>query len=122
MVQLRSPELSALKQRIAIYSHLRVLTLAELRSYVAERLHVAGLGGESPFAAAAIEEIYRFSGGVPRVANLLCDRSLTSGFRQEMKKIGTNCVVEAAEELGLTPVAMDGMNGRAVDFSTATRV
>src|SRR5215471_7545734 len=74
MIQLRSPELSALKQRIAIFSHLRVLTLAECRSYVAERLHVGGLSGESPFIGAAIEEIYRISGGVPRVINLLSDR------------------------------------------------
>jgi general secretion pathway protein A len=122
MVQLRSPELSALRQRVAIYSHLRVLTLAECRSYVAERLHVAGHSGESPFMAAAVEEVYRFSGGVPRVINLLCDRTLAIGFRQEMKKVGTDCVVEAAEELNLTPIKMDGINGKAVDFATATRV
>jgi general secretion pathway protein A len=122
MVQLRSPELSALRQRIAIYSHLRVLTLAESRSYVAERLHVAGLAGESPFIGAAVEEIHRLSGGVPRVINLLCDRTLTIAFRQEMKKVGTDCVVEAAEELSLTPVGIEGMNNKAVDFSAATRV
>src|SRR5262249_23277154 len=83
MAQLKSHELAALRQRIAIFSQLRVLTLAESRSYVAERLHVAGLAGESIFSGAAIEEIYRFSGGVPRITNLLCDRALTIGFRQE---------------------------------------
>ncbi|HMF90966.1 MAG TPA: AAA family ATPase [Candidatus Angelobacter sp.] len=122
LAQLRSPELSALKQRIAIFSHLRVLTLAESRAYVAERLHVAGLNGESPFASAAIDELHRLSGGVPRVINLLCDRSLSIGFRQETKRVGTDCVAEAAEELSLAPVRMDGMNSKAVDFSTASTV
>jgi general secretion pathway protein A len=122
MVQLRSPELSALKQRIAIFSHLRVLTLAESRSYIAERLHVAGLNGESPFAGAAMDEIYRLSGGVPRIINLLCDRTLTIGFRHQMKKVGTDCVAEAADELNLVPMPIDGMNSKAVAFSTASRV
>jgi hypothetical protein len=72
--------------------------------------------------AAAIEEIHKFSGGVPRVINLLCDRTLTIGFRQEMKRVGTDCVVEGADELGLTPARMDGINGKAVDFAAATRV
>jgi general secretion pathway protein A len=122
LVLLKRPELAALKQRIAIFSQLRVLTLGESRSYVAERLHVAGLPGESPFTALAIEEIHRFSAGVPRIINLLCDRSLTIGARQQMKKVGADCVNEAAEELCLTPVISDGANGGAVDFSTATRI
>ncbi len=117
---LRKPELSALRQRIAVFSQLRVLTLGESRSYVAERLHVAGLTGESPFTSLAIEEIHRFSGGVPRLINTLCDRSLMAGCRQQMKRVGTDSVVEAAEELNLTPADRDGSDSGAVDFSTAT--
>jgi general secretion pathway protein A len=98
---LKKPELLALRQRVAMYSQLRVLTLAETRSYIAERLHVGGLHGENPFTSLAVEEIHRFSGGVPRVINLLCDRSLTIGFRDQMKRVGTDCVLEAAEELNL---------------------
>jgi general secretion pathway protein A len=122
LVLLKKPELVALKQRVAIYSQLRVLTLVESRSYVVERLHVAGLPGdrESPFTALAMEEIHRFSGGVPRVINLLCDRSLIVGCGQQAKKVGTDCVMEAAEELNLMPVA-DSVESGAVDFSTAAR-
>jgi general secretion pathway protein A len=116
---LKKPELAALKQRVAIYSQLRVLTLAEARSYIAERLHVAGLPGESPFTALAIEETHRFSGGVPRVINLLCDRALIIGARQQEKKVGADCVMEAAEELSLTPAVGDGASSGAVNFSAA---
>ena len=52
----------------------------------------------------------------------MCDRTLTIGFRQEKKKVGTDCVAEAADELNLVPVPMDGMNSKAVAFSTASRV
>jgi len=121
LVLLKKPELAALKQRIAIFSQLRVLTLVESRSYVAERLHVAGLPGESPFTSLAMEEIHRFSGGVPRVINLLCDRALIIGARQQAKKVGADCAMEAAEELGLMPVVADGAGSGTVDFSTAVR-
>jgi general secretion pathway protein A len=117
---LKRPDLLALKQRIAMFSQLRVLTLAETRSYIAERLHVAGLHGENPFTGQAVEEIHRFSAGVPRVINLLSDRSLTAGFREQMKKIGTDCVIDAAEELNLAPGVADRASKGSADFSATT--
>lgn len=120
MPLLEKRELSALKQRVAVFSQLRVLTLAEARSYIAERLHVAGLRGESPFTALATEEIHRLSGGVPRVMNLLCDRCLNAGYRQQSKKIGSDCVLEAAEELNLTPVVTEAMSSG--DLLTTSRI
>jgi general secretion pathway protein A len=120
LVLLKKPELLALKQRVAIFSQLRVLTLAETRSYVAERLHVAGLHGENPFTSLALEEIHRFSAGVPRVINLLCDHSLAAGFRDQTKKVGGDCVLESAEELNLTPGSGENASGGAEDFSATT--
>lgn len=116
---LQKPQLSALKQRISVFSQLRVLTLGEARSYIAERLHVAGLQGESPFTSLAIEEIHRFSNGVPRVINLLCDRSLGAGYRQQTKKIGSDCVCEAAEDLNLDACATETVASSGMDFSPA---
>lgn len=98
---LMKPELSALRQRIAVVSRLRPLTLVESRAYIAERLHVAGLHGEGPFTTAALEEIYRLSNGVPRLINLVCDRALTIGFRRQTKRIGPDFVGEASDELSL---------------------
>jgi general secretion pathway protein A len=98
---LMKPELAALKQRVSVVTKLRALTLMETRAYIAERLHVAGLRGESPFTAPALEEIHRFTNGVPRLINSICDHALGIGFRRQLKKIGADVVVEAAEEMGV---------------------
>lgn len=121
MPLLQRPEVAALRQRIAVFSQLRVLTQVECRSYVAERLHIAGLRGENPFSGLAVEEIHRISGGVPRVINLLCDRSLAAGFRQDTKRIGTDCVLEAAEELNLVPTAVEVPGNQPMSLSAASR-
>lgn len=97
---LAKPELAALKQRISVVTKLRALTLIETRAYIAERLHVAGLRGESPFTTSALEEIYRLTNGVPRLINSICDHALGVGFRHQQTKLGNDAVLEAAEEMG----------------------
>jgi len=97
---LMKPELAALKQRIAVLSKLRPLTLVESRAYIAERLHVAGMP-ESPFSTAALEETYRLTKGVPRLINSLCDRALMIGFHRQARKIEADFITEAADELSL---------------------
>src|SRR4029077_10660791 len=98
---LMKPELAALKQRVSVVTKRRPLTLVETRAYIAERLHVAGLRGEGPFTTPALEEIHRLTGGVPRLINSVCDHTLAIGFRRQLKKIGADFVLEAAEEMGL---------------------
>src|SRR5262249_23523457 len=66
---LAKPELAALRQRISVVTRLRALTLTESRAYIAERMHTAGLVGETPFTSGALEEIHRLSTGVPRLIN-----------------------------------------------------
>ncbi len=99
---LAKPQFAALRGRIAVVSKLRTLTLPETRAYIAERLHVAGLRGESPFTAAALEDIFRQAAGTPRLINLLCDRVLTAGFRRQLLKIAPDLVREALDGLTLT--------------------
>jgi general secretion pathway protein A len=105
MPLLAKPELSALRQRISVVTKLRALTLTESRAYIAERLHVAGLNGDSPFTTAALEEIFRVSGGVPRLINSVCDHALMIGYRRQIKKLGADFVTEAAEEMGLSQLS-----------------
>jgi general secretion pathway protein A len=104
---LMKPELSALKQRIAVFSKLRPLTLVESRAYIAERMHVAGLQGEGPFSTPALEEIFRLTKGVPRLINLLCDRALHLGFSRQMRKIGADSVAEASADLSFAEFLPD---------------
>jgi general secretion pathway protein A len=105
MPLLAKPELSALRQRISVVTKLRALTLTESRAYIAERLHVAGLRGDNPFTTAALEEIFRLTGGVPRLINSVCDHALMIGYRRQMKKLGADFVTEAAEEMGLSQLS-----------------
>jgi general secretion pathway protein A len=105
MPLLAKPELSALRQRISVVTRLRALTLTESRAYIAERLHVAGLNGDSPFTTAALEEIFRVSGGVPRLINSVCDHALMIGYRRQIKKLGADFVTEAVEEMGLSQLS-----------------
>jgi general secretion pathway protein A len=99
---LRKPELRALRQRVASTCLLRPLSLNEVRSYIAERLHSAGFRGTtSLFPAPVLEEIYQLTEGVPRLINLLCDACLTAGFRARRPVIDLAIVEEASSELGL---------------------
>lgn len=103
------PELLALRQRVADRCTLRALNLPESRAYVAERLHLAGLCGRSLFTSAALESVYRFSRGVPRLINLVCDKSLYLGCASRREQIDPSTVQEAAEELGLSEDELDAM-------------
>lgn len=94
-------ELSALRQRIAGRAFLRPLTLPEVRVYVAERLHLAGLREASPFTTETIEPILRFSGGIPRIINLLSDSCLTLGFKKQMRIFNPALIEEVAVSLGV---------------------
>lgn len=118
---LMKPELSALKQRIAVVSKLRPLTLVESRAYIAERLHVAGLHGEGPFTTPALEEIFRLTNGVPRLINVLCDRAMIIGFRRQTKKMGPDTILEAADELSLNELSFEitGASAKAVSAVSA---
>lgn len=114
MPLLAKSELSALRQRISVVTRLRALTLTETRAYIAERLHTAGLRGDSPFTTAALEEIFRVSGGVPRLINSICDHTLTIGCRRQMKKLGGDLVTEAAEEMGLSQLPSGSGEGSSL--------
>jgi general secretion pathway protein A len=117
---LMSPQLTALKQRIAVISRLRPLTLMESRAYVAERLHVAGWQGEGPFSTSALEEIYRASNGVPRLINLLCDRAMSIGFCRQVKKIGPDFVREGEGELSFAELLPNVPDMAALSETTAS--
>jgi general secretion pathway protein A len=101
VTMMKRQELSALQQRIAARANLRPLSPPEIRAYIAERLHLAGLKGPSPFSSSALEAVVRHSSGVPRLINLLCDGCLALGFRTERLTIQADLVEETAVSMGL---------------------
>ncbi len=93
--KLRSPALKQLNQRIAIRHHLLPLTRKETEAYIYQRLMVAGAQGNIDFSKSAIDEIFKFSKGIPRLINLLCERTLLAGFVEETFKIDKKIVKKA---------------------------
>jgi general secretion pathway protein A len=100
-VRLNSPELRQLKQRVMLRHHLRALSLQECCEYVSNRLKVAG-GDRSIFTPNALESIHTYSGGIPRIVNVLCDNALLTGYALGRKEIDTGIIREVAEDLSIT--------------------
>lgn len=97
--KLRLKELTQLRQRVALHYHLAPLTEHETTAYVTHRLHVAGANGSAVFDAQAFPKIFRYTQGVPRLINGVCDRALLTGYIQEARVIGADIVDEVAGEL-----------------------
>jgi len=72
--------LRQLRQRITVRYHLAPLSLAETERYILHRLHVAGGNGRPSFNRWAFRSIHRYSGGVPRLINAVCDKALLCGY------------------------------------------
>ena len=88
----------ALRQRITIRYHIEQLTLDETEAYIRHRLGVSGT--KAPiFSSDAMDEIFAFSGGYPRLINIICDHALLSGYVQELDTIHANTIRECREEL-----------------------
>jgi general secretion pathway protein A len=116
------PEMAALQQRIASRCKLRALSLPETRAYIAERLLSAGLKAGSPFSPRALEEIYRFSQGVPRLINLICDNAMTMACETRRLQVEADVVFAVSESLALTPLqtaAPDPIRNLAAEQSQA---
>jgi len=97
--KLDSPELVQLVQRIRLRFHLTALTPEETQAYILHRLEVAGAHGRQLFAADTPPVIYRFTGGVPRLINTLCDTALMIAFSSGQDIVSTTELKAAIDEL-----------------------
>lgn len=99
---LSKPDLRQLFQRISIKCELSPMTPDEVALYIQHRLAIAG-GGRSgvAFSPDGMKEIYRYSGGIPRLINLIADRSLLAGMALSTSLLDRRVVREAVENLQL---------------------
>jgi len=97
---LHKPDLRQLDQRISIRCYLKALTREEVEAYVTHRLWVARGSTSVTFTPKAFDLVHSISGGVPRMINLLCDRSLMIGCDKQISRIAEEHVVGAAAQLG----------------------
>lgn len=97
--RLNQHELRQLRQRITVRFHLRPLKFNEVGQYVQHRLHVSGGKGPPYFTTPALWRIHRYSQGVPRLINALCDKCLLAGFVHARDRIDFKMVGRAINEL-----------------------
>ena len=97
--KLASRELAQLRQRIAIRYHILPLDRDETKAYISHRLSIAGSNGNKFFTEGAIDEIYRFSNGVPRLINIVCDKALLAGFVANKKTIDKATIKKCSKEI-----------------------
>ncbi len=98
--KLRHPSVRQLRQRVSLWCRTQALTEAQTHAYVAERLRIAG--ATTPlFSEAALDAVHRYSRGIPRVINLLCEHALIVGYVEQIRQISAAVVDGVAGELEL---------------------
>jgi type II secretory pathway predicted ATPase ExeA len=97
--KLDSPELIQLVQRVRLRFHLTALTPEETQSYILHRLEVAGAHGRQFFAPETLPVIFRYTGGVPRLVNTICDTALMIAYSSDQPSVGPTELKAAIDEL-----------------------
>jgi len=97
--KLDSTDLVQLKQRVRLRFHLTALSEPDAAEYVRHRLRVAGAGDREIFEPDVFPLIYRYTGGIPRLTNTLCDTALLAAFAQDRQTVSIDDVRSAIAEL-----------------------
>jgi general secretion pathway protein A len=97
--KLNSPGLEQLAQRIRLRFHLTPLSKNDTVAYIQHRLEVAGSQGREIFQPDTFPMIYRYTGGVPRLVNTLCDTAMMNASNQDRDLVTTTDIQEAVDEM-----------------------
>jgi general secretion pathway protein A len=97
--KLNSSGLVQLAQRIRLRFHLTALSKSDTASYIQHRLEVAGSQGREIFHPDTFPLIYRYTGGIPRLVNTLCDTAMMAAFAREQDHVEVEDVKAAVEEM-----------------------
>ena len=96
---LETYELRQLGQRITLHCHLDALTFKEMIGYIQHRIHIAAQRPAIQFSRSALKVIYKYSGGIPRLINIACDRALLTAFGLNRRHISLSTAKSAIKEL-----------------------
>jgi general secretion pathway protein A len=120
--KLNSHELLQLTQRVRLRFHLAALTSAETTAYIDHRLEVAGSQGRRIFADDTYPVIYRYTGGVPRLVNTLCDTGMMAAFGRDRDTVSLDDLEAAIRELQWVEFgsATNRMHAPAMDHGGGT--
>ncbi len=124
--KLDSVELRSLKQRVAVRCQLEPLRADEIRNYIQRRLDLAGADPQAPaiFPAETVKAIYRYSQGIPRLVNSICDQALMAAYVRQIRVVPVEIINEVATNFRLDrspgfkaaerPFSLAGQADRAV--------
>ena len=96
---LNRTELRQIAQRITVSYHLTPLDFEDTRAYIEHRLEIAGDWRAAVFSPGALKRVYRYTGGVPRLINIVCDRALLMGYTRDSREISARLVRAAIGEI-----------------------
>jgi len=116
--RLNASELRQVKQRVALRHHLDPLNQTESKDYVARRLEIAG-GSLSLFTGEAVAAVHNFSGGIPRIINILCDNGLLTAYALRKPRVEAGMIEEIARDFQL---AASGLSREVVGKGPSERL
>ena len=99
--RLKQHDMRQLKQRITMRCRTAALTLEETHEYIQARLQIAGANGTPIFAPEAMDAVHFYSGGIPRVTNLLCEHALINAYVSHVQPVPAHIIEEIASEFQL---------------------
>ena len=97
--KLALPALEQLRQRIGVRYHISPLDRDEVRTYIDHRLRIAGSDGTLEWTSDGVDEVYQLSKGIPRLINLICDRTLLACYVFRIKRVEPDIVRRSYQEL-----------------------
>lgn len=106
--KLKQPQLRQLRQRLTLRAKTHPLTLEETKAYVQQRLRIAGSDGRQIFDGEALNAVHKYSNGIPRVVNLLCEHCLVSSFVDQKATISESVVDAVARDFDLSDNVASG--------------
>jgi type II secretory pathway predicted ATPase ExeA len=113
--KLRDPSVRQLRQRISLWCRTRPLTAEETKAYVTNRLRIVG-ATQPIFSPDAVQMVHKYSNGIPRIINLICEHAMISAYVEQIKPIPPRIVESVCRELDLdsqpfvlSPMAIAGM-------------
>ena len=96
---LNRPQCRQLKQRVGLRYNIQPLKKEETKEYIEQRLRIAGAMGPNYFSPKAMNGIYKYSKGIPRLINIVCDNALLLGYATDQKVIGPSVIREVIGDM-----------------------
>ncbi len=104
------PDLESLSQRAVVRCWVEPMSLEHTRSYIRHRLDVVGAPNPDMFSSDAVERIHQATMGIPRLVNIVCERSLLIGYVEEIQVLRDSHVDQAVADLNLKPISDSSMD------------